>query len=200
MLLIGDCVIGKAKAVKFTLVNTGDKELKYRWNAGAADRDEFSFYPTCGHLRAGQAKEVKVMVRGKDTKKYDNIDFVCETWQISQHHAEDGPKWTEWDDSMKTLRVVRPSEERKIMRDREIAEIKRKDDAELAAFNANPKKGAKPPPKTPLPDPIEIDMSEEPSVQLIDVIPEPEHDTVDASHKTQNLKTSAIIDHASYDC
>jgi hypothetical protein len=140
------------------------------------------------------------MVRGKETKKYDNIDFVCETWQISQNHAEDGPKWTEWDDSMKTLRVVRPSEERKIMRDREIAEIKRKDDAELAAFNANPKKGAKPPPKTPLPDPIEIDMSEEPSVQLIDVIPEPEHETVDASHKTQTLKTSAIIDHASYEC
>lgn len=86
------------------------------------------------------------------------------------------------------------------MRDREIAEIKRKDDAELAAFNANPKKGAKPPPKTPLPDPIEIDMSEEPSVQLIDVIHEPEHDTIDATPKSQSLRTSAIIDHASYEC
>ena len=41
LLMIGDCVIGKAKAVKFQLVNTGDKDLKYRWNSGAPDRDEF---------------------------------------------------------------------------------------------------------------------------------------------------------------
>jgi hypothetical protein len=99
---------------------------------------------------------------------------------------------------MKTLKMVRPSEEKKILRDREIAEIKRKDDAELAAFNAAAKKGAKPPAKTPVPEPIEVDMSEEPSVQLIDVIPEPEHETPDPNPKPQSLKTSCIIDHASY--
>jgi len=81
--MIGDCVIGKAKAVKFTIVNTGEKDLKYRWNAGAGDRDEFGFYPTCGHLKAGCSKEVEVMIRGKETKKYDNIDFICETWIIA---------------------------------------------------------------------------------------------------------------------
>lgn len=101
---------------------------------------------------------------------------------------------------MKTLKMVRPSEEKKILRDREIAEIKRKDDAELAAFNAAAKKGAKPPAKTPVPEPIEVDMSEEPSVQLIDVIPEPEHETPDPNPKPQSLKTSCIIDHASYEC
>lgn len=31
-LKIGDCVIGKAKAVSFSLVNAGDKDIKFRWN------------------------------------------------------------------------------------------------------------------------------------------------------------------------
>jgi len=35
---------------------------------------------------------------------------------------------------------------------------------------------------------------------LIDVIPEPEFDFVDPNTKIQNLKTSCIIDRASYDC
>lgn len=31
---IGDCVIGKAKAVTFTLTNNGERDVKFRWNAG----------------------------------------------------------------------------------------------------------------------------------------------------------------------
>lgn len=66
---------------------------------------------------------------------------------------------------MKTLKMVRPSEERKIKQDRELAEIKRKEEAELAAFNAQAKKGAKPPAKaTHQFEEVVIDMNEEPSV------------------------------------
>ena len=79
LLMIGDCVIGKAKAVNFTLVNTGDKDLKFRWSSGTPEREEFTFYPSIGHLKSGSSKQIKVMVRGKDTKKYENIDFICET-------------------------------------------------------------------------------------------------------------------------
>lgn len=199
-LVIGDCVIGKAKAVTFSLVNTGDKDLKYRLNAGAPERDEFTFYPTAGHLRAGASKQIKVMVRGKETKKYENIDFVCDTWVIAQN-AEDSSKWIEWDDSMKTLKMVRPSEQKKILRDREIAEQKRKDEAEAAAAAASKGKG-KPPAKAPAPvlEEIVVDMSEEPSVQLIDVIPEPEHELIEQQPKSQTLKTSCVIDYAAYEC
>lgn len=52
-LFIGDCVIGKARAVTFALVNSGDKDLKFRWNSGAPDREEFAFYPSVGHLKGG---------------------------------------------------------------------------------------------------------------------------------------------------
>jgi len=66
-----------------------------------------------------------------------------------------------------------------------VAEIKRKEEAELAAFAAQNKKGAKPPAKaaTVLPDEVIVDMSEAPSVQLIDIIPEPETDVLDAAPK-----------------
>jgi hypothetical protein len=67
---------------------------------------------------------------------------------------------------MKTVKMVRPSEHRKFIRDKEVAEIKRKEEAEAAALAAQNKKGAKPPAKsaTVLPEEVVIDMSEEPSV------------------------------------
>ena len=61
-LLIGDCIIGKAKAATFQMVNSGDKDIKFRW--GSAGMDEFKFYPSVGHLKAKSAKRIKVMVRG----------------------------------------------------------------------------------------------------------------------------------------
>jgi len=48
---------------------------------------------------------------------------------------------------MKTVKMVRPSEQRKIMRDREIAEFKQKEEAEAAAFAAQAKRGARAPVK-----------------------------------------------------
>jgi hydrocephalus-inducing protein len=120
---IGDCTIGQAKAVNFNIVNSGSEDVKFRWNAGAPERDEFTFYPSVGHLKACSQKQVKVMVRGKETKKYESIDFVCETWTISQQE-----QWQEWDDTMKTLKLIRPSEQKKLLRDREVAEIKRKEE------------------------------------------------------------------------
>jgi hypothetical protein len=170
-LLIGDCLIGKAKAVTFTVSNTGAQDLKFRLNSGSPDRDEFTFYPAVGHLKSGHSKQIKVMVRGKETKKYENIDFVCETTIINQH-GDESNKWNDWDDTMKTLKMVRPSEQRKILRDREFAEHKRKEEAEAAAFAAQNKKGTKPPAKAPAPvfEEVVINMSEEATVQLIDVI------------------------------
>lgn len=47
-LVIGDCIVNKAKSVTFSLVNSGDRTVKFRWNQG--DRDEFRFYPSVGHL------------------------------------------------------------------------------------------------------------------------------------------------------
>ncbi len=47
-LLIGDCIVNKAKSATFQLVNNGERTLRFRWNQG--DKDEFKFYPAVGHL------------------------------------------------------------------------------------------------------------------------------------------------------
>lgn len=92
---------------------------------------------------------------------------------------------------MKTVRMVRPSELRKIMQDREIEERKRKEEAEAAlaaaAKKAPAKGGAKPPAKkdeSPPEEEIKIDESEEPTAELIDTIQEPEHEKAEGSDRT----------------
>lgn len=84
------------------------------------------------------------------------------------------------------MRMVRPSEYKKIQRERELAEIKRKEEAEAAAAAATGKKGAKVPakaaPSTGAVEDIPIDENEEATVELVDVIPEPEHTTIEGSN------------------
>jgi len=110
---VGDCVIGKAKAVTFQLVNNGEKDVKFRWNQG--DKDEFRFFPSVGHLKSHSSKNIKVMVKGTKTVKYEKVDLVCETQVIEQKHDSDDAAFSDWDDTMKTLRMVRPTEYKKIM-------------------------------------------------------------------------------------
>lgn len=61
-LIVGDCVIGKSRAVSFQIVNGGDTDIKFRWNMG--DKEEFRFFPCVGHLKAHSRKTIKVMVKG----------------------------------------------------------------------------------------------------------------------------------------
>jgi hydrocephalus-inducing protein len=179
-------------------VNNGDATIRFRWNAG--DKEEFKFYPGEGLLKGHSSKRMKIMVKGIDKKKYDKIDLNCELSQVEQPGD-----FQDWDDTMKTLRMVRPSEHRKIMRDRELMAQKRKEELEAAALAATGKKAAKPPAKDKkkgeeVEEDIEIDESEDANVELIEVIPEPETTTIENSEKTVMLKASCVIDHASYEC
>ena len=101
-------------------MNNGDATIRFRWNAG--DKEEFKFYPGEGLLKGHSSKRMKIMVKGIDKKKYDKIDLNCELSQVEQPGD-----FQDWDDTMKTLRMVRPSEHRKIMRDRELMAQKRKE-------------------------------------------------------------------------
>mmetsp|Transcript_22445 Transcript_22445/g.16942 ORF Transcript_22445/g.16942 Transcript_22445/m.16942 type:complete len:139 (+) Transcript_22445:2879-3295(+) len=134
-LLFGDCIISKAKPVTFMIANNQDKTVRFRWNQG--ERDEFRFYPAVGHLKARSQKQIKVIFKSAKTLNLDKIDLVCETSCIDQRpDPEYGHKYRDWDDTMKTMRMVRPSEYRKIMKAREDEEKKRKEEAEAAALAA----------------------------------------------------------------
>ena len=198
-LRIGDCVIGKAKAATFHMVNNGDKDIKFRWSAG--DKEEFKFYPSVGHLKAKAAKRIKIMVRGTQSVRHDKIDLSVEVAEIEQQNTQ---AFHDWDDTMKTLRMVRPSEYRKIMKQREDEERARREAAEAAAAAATKGKGKAPAKaakkeEAPPEEDIVIDESEEPTQELIEVIPEPEH-TESEEKKNVVLKTSCVIDYANYEC
>ncbi len=204
-LVIGDCIVNKAKSASFQLVNNSDKSVKFRWNQG--DKDEFRFFPSIGHLQAKSSKTVKVIFKSQKAVKYDKIDLVCETFQIEQKQdPETGAKYRDWDDTMKTVRMVRPSEYRKIMKQREEEERRRKEEAELAAAAAAAK--GKPPAKPPAKpaakeeakEEIVIDMSEDPSVELVDTIPEPEFSKIEGTDKNVPLKTTLLCDQVRYEC
>jgi hypothetical protein len=153
-----------------------------------------------GHLKAKSQKRIKVMVRGKEPVKHDKIDLTCEVGEIS--HAE---AWQDWDDTMKTLRMCRPSEYKKIMLQREEEERARREAAEAAAAAAAKGGKGKPPAKkaeaaTNESEAIQIDENEEATQELIEVIPEPEHTEAEAEKKQIVLKTSCVIDYANYGC
>jgi len=109
---------------------------------------------------------------------------------------------------MKTLRMVRPSEYKLIMKKREEDERLRKEAAEAAAAAAagGKKGGAKAPPKgkaaadAPVEEEIVVDENEEPTQELIEVIAEPENTENEESKKSVVLKTSCVIDYAGYEC
>lgn len=160
-----------------------------------------------GHLAAKSSKQIKVIFKSAKTLKFDKVDLMCETQIIEQKPDGDtGAKYKDWDDTMKTVRMVRPSEYKKIMRMREEEERRRKEEAEAATAAAAAK--GKAPAKAPAKpagkdeaktDEIVIDMSEEPSVELVDTISEPEHAKVEGSDKAITLKTTLVCDHVKYE-
>lgn len=100
--------------------------------------------------------------------------------------------------------MVRPSELRKIMQAREVEERRRKEEAEAAAAAAAKKgaKAGKAPPKadTPAEEDIQIDESEEATAELVDTVPEPEHEKAEGSERSLALKTTLVCDYARYEC
>ena len=104
--------------------------------------------------------------------------------------------------------MVRPSEYRQIMKKREDEEKARKEAAEAAAAaqagkkpgNPAAAKPGKPAAEAPAEEEIVIDENEEPTEELIEVIPEPEHTENEESKKPVVLKTRCVIDQAEYVC
>mmetsp|Transcript_39618 Transcript_39618/g.60626 ORF Transcript_39618/g.60626 Transcript_39618/m.60626 type:complete len:390 (-) Transcript_39618:4001-5170(-) len=178
-LVIGDCIVGKPKTMSFELANNGDRAVRFNWNVG--DKEEFTLFPAKGHLKAHASKQIKVAFKSGKSVQYDQVELLCETVQIDQKEVDDEGQpigFKDWDDTMKTIRMVRPSELKKIIADREAEERRRKEEAEAAANAKKPGKPKAPPKKeeaAPEED-IQIDESEEATAELVDTIAEPEHE------------------------
>lgn len=205
-LKLGDCVVEKTNSETFQLANNGDKPVRFSFNAG--EKEGFRFSPAEGHLKAGASKEVKVQFRSTATVEYDKTELYCETQVIEYMDGENVIAVSEakdWDDTMKTVRMVRPSELKKILQERKIEEARKAEEraaAELAKQGGKnkPKPGDKKP-ETPVEEPVEVDMSEPESAELVETIPAPETRDAEGAEPLQLvLKTSLTCDYAKYEC
>jgi len=150
------------------------------------------------------------MFKSAKAVQYDQVELLCETVEIEQKPTEDGQGadasgFVDWDDTMKIVRMVRPSELKKIMAQREAEERRRKEEAEAAQAAAAKKaaKGGKAPAKkdeAPLDEEYQIDESEEATAELVDTVAEPEHEKVEGTERPLHLKTSLVCDYARYEC
>jgi hypothetical protein len=203
-LAIGDCIVGQSKSMTFQLANNGDKHVRFNWNLG--DKEEFKLYPSEGHLKAHSSKEIKVVFKSAKQVQYDQIELNCETSAIEQKSSEEGAEaqpFRDWDDTMKTARMVRPSELRKIMQEREAEERrKREEAAEKEAAGKKPKGGKAPAKKdeAPAEEEIVVDESEDATAELVETVPEPENVREEGSERSLALKTSLVCDYARYEC
>ena len=146
----GDCVVDKAKSETFQICNNGESPVKFAWSAG--DKEGFYFSPSVGHLKPGATKTIKVQFKSGVSVSYEQIELTC-TSEVIEYTDGEGDAVRvvphadakDWDDTMKTLRMVRPSELARIMVERKAEEARRREEAEAAAAAAKGGKGAKKP-------------------------------------------------------
>ena len=196
MIQFGDAIIKKSKAVNFDILNTSEKPIRFEWSVPEAG---FSFYPSVGYLRPNSSKSVKVKYLTEEPIELTETEITCDTKAIIQESNE----FVDWDDTMTEIKLIRPSELKKILAIKEAKERKKKEEAEAAAAAAA-KKGKKPPPKKEdehLPEEdMEIDETEEPTEEYAEPLPEPSFEVVEESEKQRVLRTTVTADYSRYEC
>ena len=192
----GDAIVNKSKAVNFDILNTSEKPIRFEWSVAEAG---FTFIPSVGYLKPNSSKNVKIKYLSEEPIELLDTEIICDTKAITQETRE----FVDWDDSMTELKLIRPSELKKILAIKEAKERIKKEEAEAAAAAAA-KKGKKPPPKKTderLPEEdMEIDESEEPTEEYSEALPEPGFEEVEESEKQCLFKSSVTADYAKYEC
>jgi len=189
-LRFGDAIVKKAKKINFNALNTSDKPVRFEWNVAEPG---FTFVPSVGYLKPRSSKVINVRYMTEEATELKDIAIECNSKTITQQsgHFED------WDDSMTEVKMIRPSELKKILAIKEAKERVKREEAEAAAALAA-KKGKKPPPKKEdekLPEEdMEIDENEDATEEYAEALPEPEYEEVEGSEKLNTLKGSVTAD------
>ena len=191
----GDAIVNKSKAVNFDILNTSEKPIRFEWSVLEAG---FTFIPSVGYLRPNSSKSVKVKYITEEPSELADIEITCDTKAITQESGE----FVDWDDSFTEIKLIRPSELKKILAIKEAKEQKKKEEAE-AVNAAAAKKGKKPPPKKEeerLPEEdMEIDESEEPTEEFAEALPEPAFEAIEGTEKQSILRSTVTADYSRYE-
>jgi hydrocephalus-inducing protein len=195
-LRFGDAIVKKSKKISFTTINTSDKPARFEWSVSEPG---FTFLPSVGYLKPKSSKVINVRFLSDEPVEHKNIEIICDSKAIKQDTSE----FQDWDDSMTEIKLIRPSEFKKILAIKEAKERRKKEEAEAAA-SAAAKKGKKPPPKKEderLPEEdMEIDETEEATEEYAEALPEPHFEIIEGSEKQNVLKGSVVADYVNYEC
>lgn len=192
----GDAIVKKTKSINFDILNTSDKPIRFEWSIAEPG---FTFLPSVGYLRPRSSKPIKVKFLSEESVEVKDAEITCDTKTITQDTSE----FVDWDDSMTEIKMIRPSELKKILAIKEAKERKKKEEAEAVAAAAA-KKGKKPPPKKEderLPEEdIEIDETEDATEEYAEALPEPHFEVVEGTEKQSLLKANVVCDYTKFEC
>ncbi|NXI34967.1 HYDIN protein, partial [Galbula dea] len=97
----GDCHIGTAYPVTFTITNRGRAEaMRFQWLPAAA----FHFSPQVGHLHAGCAKDITVTLKSDVPVTFQRHPVKCQVSRITFQLPPD--QVADWDDCLHTVKWV----------------------------------------------------------------------------------------------
>ncbi|XP_043935458.1 hydrocephalus-inducing protein homolog [Protopterus annectens] len=98
----GDCHIGKAYQVTFTMTNHSKTEaVKFEWPTEVSC---VRFCPQVGHLHAACAKDITISFKSDSPLLFDNNTIKCKICKISFQQPIDQIK--DWDDRLRTVKWV----------------------------------------------------------------------------------------------
>ncbi|NXS93719.1 HYDIN protein, partial [Jacana jacana] len=97
----GDCHVGTAYPVTFTITNRSREEaMRFEWLADTP----FHFSPQVGHLHAGCAKDITVTLKSDNPVTFKKYPVRCQVARIAFQLPPE--QVTDWDDRLRTVKWV----------------------------------------------------------------------------------------------
>ncbi|KNC96691.1 uncharacterized protein SPPG_07904 [Spizellomyces punctatus DAOM BR117] len=98
-LFFGDCFVNEPKQIAFSVTNHSHEYLRIAFG----DHDDFSFSPSCLHIRPKGSKEVTASFLARHPNEHVGVHVPVKVAKIKY---ESQPPDADWDDSMKAVRWV----------------------------------------------------------------------------------------------
>jgi Flagellar-associated PapD-like len=188
----GDCIVGQEKEMVFSLHNNCDNPVKFEW----AERPNFNFVPSCGHLASKASKSIKLIFKADEPQNHKSLELMCQTIQINQ-----SKDFEDWDNSMFDVRFVTQKQFEAFQKKKEEEEKRKKEEFEAAQKKGGIKKTPAPPKKREDKKlEIEEDAEGEATIEIQETRKEPNYQEIDKTQKQVVLKVTAIADFIRYSC
>ncbi|OHT01013.1 hypothetical protein TRFO_07679 [Tritrichomonas foetus] len=192
-LIFKDNIVGRQLVSSFTMRNVSTNDIKFHWNS----HNDFVFSPSCGHLRLGKTKTIKVVFFSEKPQKLNALKIMCQWNKITMKDifAPD------WDDTQKIVKFLSKGQLKQQQYQQALQQYEAQKQDKLTSGrrkgahkeNHNTHSSSNVPPTPPEPEP-----SDEEIVRVTEIKPEPENTIIQGKYKDLMLKVNAISDYIKY--